>query len=122
MSHSDVRPLANAGASCAAVLDRRQSERCEVTKPCVYVFNEAQGETFVIYSGSGVVRDISTGGMCIQLDGQPRGHGILEVRTGGPGETEWVWLLGITWARQISDSKGPASLVGGRFLFGCCSN
>lgn len=122
MNLSDARPVPIEGTSCTGVLDRRQGERSQITKPCVYVFNQAQGETLNIQTGPGVVQDVSSGGMCIQLDREPPEHGILEVRTEGPGDTAWIWLLGITWTREVPGSPKPACLVGGRFLYGCCTN
>lgn len=122
MNLSDARPMPTEGTSCMGVLDRRQSERSTSTKPVIYVFNEAHGEALTIHTGPGLMHDVSTGGMCVQVEGKPPDHGILEVRTVGPGDTGWVWLLGITWTREVPGPKRPASLVGGRLFFGCCMN
>lgn len=121
MNHGEAQPVPIGDMSSSAVRDRRQSERSEVTRPCVYVFNEAQGETLTMCTGAGLVQDMSAGGMCVQLDQTPKDHGVLEVRTAGPG-AGWVWLLGITWTREIPGPDRPTSFVGGRFLFGCCTN
>jgi hypothetical protein len=122
MSGTNLQPLPVAGTSGVAALDRRQRERSERSEPCLYTFNAVAGESFIVYAGSGLVLDISLGGMRIQLDHQPKDHGILEVRTAALRGAPSVWLLGICWIREIPTASGPKWVAGGRFLFGWCTN
>lgn len=122
MNLNVARQVPRGDSSHAALPDRRQAGRSRINQPCVYVFNATEQERLTIHTGPAVVHDISTGGMCIRLNRKPPDHGILEIRTLGPGDTDWVWLLGITWTRRARGSSHSTSLVGGKFLFGCCTN
>lgn len=103
-----------------ATSERRQSLRTTLRQSGSYQFNAPKGDTVLFYEGRVLVRDISTGGLCLELDREPQEHGIVEVYATDPRSSTWVWLIGICWV-QPHTQKGKW-LAGGRFLFGRCLN
>lgn len=122
MEHGGTpRPLFRAQAG-AGTSDRRRSERTRLRRPGRYQFNVSLGETLQIYEGTAQIRDMSSGGMCLELDRQPEEHGIVEVCTAERESPAWVWLLGICWIREAPNTERSKWVAGGRFLFGRCLN
>lgn len=96
--------------------ERRQSFRTTLRQSGTYQFNAPKGDSVEFHEGTVLVRDISTGGLCLELDREPQEHGIVEVYAAGKRSTTWVWLIGICW-KQEKREEGRW-VAGGRFLFG----
>lgn len=115
------RPKAEcSGQRGMASAERRRSLRTTLRQSGSYHFNAAKGDTFEFHQGRALVRDISTGGLCLELDHEPQEHGVVEVYAADPRSSTWVWLIGICWIRE--NREQGRWVVGGRFLFARCLN
>ena len=120
MNFGDRHQTECSGRRGTATAERRQSLRTTLRQSGLYQFNASKGDTVEFHAGQVLVRNISTGGLCLELDSEPEEHGVVEVYATGPRSGTWVWLIGICWKQENQDEG--SWLVGGRFLFGRCLN